>query len=114
MAESHTKPEAQNRSEFTLEDHNKFIQNKSQKLSERVKNITGWTLLASGSIFALAGIGDFLTGGKVSEVLTQIGLSHLPEVATWTANHLAAMPTILKTGGGSSMIATGELLIKKK
>jgi hypothetical protein len=73
--------------------------------------ITGKSLLGMGSVFAVAGIYEFVTGHKVGDLVSAYA-DKLPDIANWVVSHLDNMPLIMKAGGGSSMIAAGEQILR--
>jgi hypothetical protein len=99
-----------------MRPHKAFVEKHKASLKERMIDLSAKGLVITGTTFALLGIADFISGGKASEALSAISPDQAPEIVAWTTNHLADMPLIMKTGGGSSMIATGALLeeIKRK
>lgn len=88
--------------ESAYEKHGRFF-------SDRAKKIMGNTLLVSGSVLVLAGIYELMTGQKVSDI-TAAYADKLPDIVNQLVDKLSTDPIYAKTGGGASMIYTGENL----
>jgi hypothetical protein len=77
------------------------------------QSILGYLSLGIGVILALIGIGDFLTGSKISNFLIYVSSTrNLPKAIGLVYEYLAELPLAVKTGGGSSLIAAGRKLVK--
>ena len=98
---------------YSLKDHETFVKKEFDSIAIKLKDLAGKGLFMTGSIFALVGIADFVSGGKVSEALSSVSPEHVPEIVALAAKHLANMPLLLKTGGGASMITAGSYLERK-
>lgn len=96
------RPPIQNKETVSQERHKTF-------LTERFRDIASKGLLGSGSVFALAGIYEFITGNSVGDVFSAYA-DALPDAARWVIDHLDAMPSLSKLTGGASMIGLGGYL----
>lgn len=100
---------------FGLNDHNLFVRAMSSKFARRSEEAIGWSLSAMGMTLAVTGMVDFLSGGTASEWLRNLDFSQAPElvkqIMTWSAEHLADTPFLMKLGGGSAQIKVGTLLV---
>ncbi|MEI6327157.1 MAG: hypothetical protein WCO78_03470 [Candidatus Roizmanbacteria bacterium] len=113
MSEFNEQHESTPHQEYTLSEHNEFVQGRTDNLAKRAGRVFGTTLMGTGLTFALAGIGDFVTGGEVSRTLNQLTISTAPEILTWAAHHLAQVSQILKLTGGSAMTLTGKAIVNR-
>ena len=82
--------------------HDDFMDTQNKSLKQRFTNILGKAAIGMGVTFAIVGIGDFITDGKVSELVASTGLP--------LTENLANMPQLIKLAGGSSLIAIGSSL----
>ena len=73
---------------------------------ENVKRFLGNGAVTLGTVFALAGIAEFVTGEKIGNYL-EAYRDQIPGAIDWVVSHLDNMPLILKLCGGSSLIGTG-------
>ena len=82
--------------------HIDFMDKQKASLKERLTNVLGKSAIGLGVVFSGVAIGDFVSGGKVSEAIALTGLP--------LAENLANMSLITKACGGSSLIASGSFL----
>jgi len=82
--------------------HTSFISKNEELLKNRLMKTLGRTAIVTGIIFALAGIGDIIPNGGISEFIRNTGLP--------MADNLANLPLFLKIGGGASLIGIGRFI----
>ncbi|RJQ37023.1 hypothetical protein C4552_01930 [Candidatus Parcubacteria bacterium] len=95
----------ENQPDSGFERHKNFF-------GDKLREVTGKSLIGAGSAFALAGIYEFVTGERSGDILAAYA-DKLPDIVNYLRENLSRMPLILKTGGGAAAITTGKLLLRK-